>query len=132
MMKTWKFVIYLIPAALLLTSCSGKAARRDRRPRKYRRPERIQKPLRKKTTRPKKKTEEPRTGDPALCRRIPESLSGRDQPKRRKHDYKDDSFVHNGDRLSYQGDSNYTYRLGVDVSEHQGICGLAGAERQRI
>ena len=26
MMKTWKFLIYLIPAALLLTSCSGKAA----------------------------------------------------------------------------------------------------------
>ena len=25
MMKTWKFLIYLIPAALLLTSCSGKA-----------------------------------------------------------------------------------------------------------
>ena len=26
MMKTWKFLIYLIPATLLLTSCSGKAA----------------------------------------------------------------------------------------------------------
>ena len=41
-------------------------------------------------------------------------------PAIKKHDYKDDSFVHNGHLLTYEGDDNYTSRLGVDVSEHQG------------
>lgn len=41
-------------------------------------------------------------------------------PEVKKHDYKDDSFVHNGHLLTYEGDDNYTSRLGVDVSEHQG------------
>ena len=41
-------------------------------------------------------------------------------PAVKKHDYKDDSFVHNGHLLTYEGDDNYTSRLGVDVSEHQG------------
>ena len=42
-------------------------------------------------------------------------------PRVKKHNYKVDAFVHNGHLLSYEGDSNYTYRLGVDVSEHQGF-----------
>ena len=37
-----------------------------------------------------------------------------------KHTYNLDGFVHDGYRLSYTGDDRYTYRLGVDVSEHQG------------
>lgn len=41
-------------------------------------------------------------------------------PEVKKHDYKDDFFVHNGHLLTYKGDDNYTSRLGVDVSEHQG------------
>ena len=41
-------------------------------------------------------------------------------PRVKKHDYKMDAFVRNGQLLSYEGDSNYTCRLGVDVSEHQG------------
>lgn len=41
-------------------------------------------------------------------------------PNVKKHDYKDECFIHNGHYLSYEGDDNYTYRLGVDVSEHQG------------
>lgn len=41
-------------------------------------------------------------------------------PEVKKHDYIDDSFVHNGHLLTYEGDDNYTSRLGVDVSEHQG------------
>lgn len=41
-------------------------------------------------------------------------------PNVKKHNYKSDCFIHNGDLLSYEGDENYTYRLGVDVSEHQG------------
>lgn len=41
-------------------------------------------------------------------------------PEVKRHDYKDDSFVHNGHLLTYEGDDNYTSRLGVDVSEHQG------------
>ena len=41
-------------------------------------------------------------------------------PEVKKHDYKDDFFVHNGHLLTYEGDDNYTSRLGVDVSEHQG------------
>ena len=41
-------------------------------------------------------------------------------PNVEKHNYKDECFIHNGHLLSYTGDDNYTYRLGVDVSEHQG------------
>lgn len=37
-----------------------------------------------------------------------------------KHNYKSECFFHDGHYLSYTGDENYTYRLGVDVSEHQG------------
>ena len=35
------------------------------------------------------------------------------------NEYKRDTFVHNGTRLSYGGD-DYTYRLGIDVSHYQG------------
>ena len=41
-------------------------------------------------------------------------------PNVEKHNYKDECFIRSGDLLSYIGDDNYTYRLGVDVSEHQG------------
>ena len=40
-------------------------------------------------------------------------------PDVEKHTYEMDAFVHDGDRLTYQADG-YEYRLGVDVSEHQG------------
>lgn len=36
-----------------------------------------------------------------------------------KHDYDLNKFIHNGSKLSYD-DEKYTYRLGVDVSHHQG------------
>ena len=41
-------------------------------------------------------------------------------PNVEKHNYKNECFIRSGDLLSYTGDDNYTYRLGVDVSEHQG------------
>ncbi len=41
-------------------------------------------------------------------------------PDVEKNNYKSECFIHKGDLLSYEGDENYTYRLGVDVSEHQG------------
>lgn len=41
-------------------------------------------------------------------------------PEIKKHDYKLDAFVHDGDRLSYNGDERYSYRLGIDVSYHNG------------
>lgn len=41
-------------------------------------------------------------------------------PDVEKQDYRMECFVHDGDMLSYEGDSRYTYRLGVDVSHHQG------------
>jgi len=41
-------------------------------------------------------------------------------PAVRRHDYLDEGFVHDGDKLLYQGDERYTYRLGIDVSHHQG------------
>ena len=40
-------------------------------------------------------------------------------PNVEKHNYKNECFIRSGDLLSYTGDDNYTYRLGVDVSEHQ-------------
>lgn len=36
------------------------------------------------------------------------------------HNYQLTAFAHEGDRLSYQGDEGYSYRLGVDVSYHNG------------
>ena len=119
MMKTWKFLIYLIPAALLLTSCSGKATEETEG-------QEVQEAG--------KNTEASSNEDDAAEKEAkdtePEILHFVDvyqnpyqveiNPNVEKHDYKDDSFVHNGDRLSYEDDSNYTYRLGVDVSEHQG------------
>ena len=119
MMKTWKFLIYLIPAALLLTSCSGKATEETEG---------------QEVQRAGKNTEASSNEDDAAEKEAkdtePEILHFVDvyqnpyqveiNPNVEKHDYEDDSFVHNGDRLSYEGDSNYTYRLGVDVSEHQG------------
>lgn len=42
------------------------------------------------------------------------------RPEIEKHTYNLEGFVHDGYHLSYQGDDRYTYRLGVDVSEHQG------------
>ena len=41
-------------------------------------------------------------------------------PDVEKHNYKAECFIHSRDLLAYEGDENYTYRLGVDVSEHQG------------
>lgn len=41
-------------------------------------------------------------------------------PAIEKHSYDLDGFSHAGDLLSYTGDEAYTYRLGVDVSHHQG------------
>ncbi|MDD3361923.1 MAG: glycoside hydrolase family 25 protein [Hespellia sp.] len=35
-------------------------------------------------------------------------------------DYDKNSFVKDGEKMTYTDSSNYTYRLGVDVSEHQG------------
>lgn len=40
-------------------------------------------------------------------------------PNVEKHEYDLEKFVHEGDRLSYT-DDEYEYRLGVDVSRHQG------------
>ena len=37
-----------------------------------------------------------------------------------KHSYDKGSFIHHGDKLSYNGDDKYSFRLGVDVSHHQG------------
>ncbi len=37
-----------------------------------------------------------------------------------KHTYDLDCFVHEGDKLAYEGDPRYDYRLGVDVSRYQG------------
>ncbi len=42
------------------------------------------------------------------------------KPNIKKHDYNLKLFSHDGDRLSYEGDARYRYRLGVDVSHHQG------------
>ena len=42
------------------------------------------------------------------------------RPEIEKHTYNLDGFLHDGYQLSYTGDECYTYRLGVDVSEHQG------------
>lgn len=41
-------------------------------------------------------------------------------PSIKKHTYNNDFFVHNGDYLAYEGDDRYDYRLGIDVSHHQG------------
>lgn len=35
------------------------------------------------------------------------------------HNYKLDNFVHDGDKVYYQGDEDYTSRFGIDVSHHQ-------------
>ena len=41
-------------------------------------------------------------------------------PEVEKHSYQLEAFHHNGDLLSYEGDERYNYRLGIDVSHHQG------------
>jgi GH25 family lysozyme M1 (1,4-beta-N-acetylmuramidase) len=41
-------------------------------------------------------------------------------PTVEKQTYVNDDFIHNGDKLTYEGDDRYTYKLGVDVSHHQG------------
>lgn len=41
-------------------------------------------------------------------------------PKVRKHEYNKDCFVLDGNTMKYIGDKNYTYRLGVDISRHDG------------
>lgn len=41
-------------------------------------------------------------------------------PDIEKHCYDLDAFSRSGELLSYTGDAGYTYRLGVDVSHHQG------------
>lgn len=119
MMKTWKFLIYLIPAALLLTSCSGKAAE-ETAGQEVQKAGKNTEAASKKDDAAEKETEEP---EPEILHFVDvyqNPYQVEINPNVEKHDYKDDSFVHNGDRLSYEGDSNYTYRLGVDVSEHQG------------
>ena len=119
MMKTWKFLIYLIPAALLLTSCSGKAAE-ETAGQEVQKAGKNTEAASKEDDAAEKETEEP---EPEILHFVDvyqNPYQVEINPNVEKHDYKDDSFVHNGDRLSYEGDSNYTYRVGVDVSEHQG------------
>ena len=119
MMKTWKFLIYLIPAALLLTSCSGKAAE-ETAGQEVQEAGKNTEAASKEDDAAEKETEEP---EPEILHFVDvyqNPYQVEINPNVEKHDYKDDAFVHNGDRLSYEGDSNYTYRLGVDVSEHQG------------
>lgn len=119
MMKTWKFLIYLIPAALLLTSCSGKTAE-ETAGQEVQEAGKNTEAASKEDDAAEKETEEP---EPEILHFVDvyqNTYQVEINPNVEKHDYKDDSFVHNGDRLSYEGDSNYTYRLGVDVSEHQG------------
>ena len=41
-------------------------------------------------------------------------------PRVERHDYNLSAFSHSGDNLEYTGDARYCFRLGVDVSEHQG------------
>ncbi len=41
-------------------------------------------------------------------------------PNVKKHDYDLNAFSHEGNRLVYEGDPRYAYRLGIDVSHHQG------------
>ena len=117
MMKTWKFLIYLIPAALLLTSCSGKAAE-ETAGQEVQEAGKNTEAASKEGDAAEKETKEPEILHFVDVYQNPYQVEI--NPNVEKHDYKDDSFVHNGDRLSYEGDSNYTYRLGVDVSEHQG------------
>lgn len=42
-------------------------------------------------------------------------------PNVEKHEYDLNAFLHMGDYMEYSGDERYTYRLGVDVSHHQGM-----------
>lgn len=42
------------------------------------------------------------------------------KPEVKKHSYQMEAFVHDGHKLTYEGDSNYRCRLGVDVSHHNG------------
>ncbi|MBR1693188.1 MAG: glycoside hydrolase family 25 protein [Lachnospiraceae bacterium] len=46
-------------------------------------------------------------------------------PLVKKQDYKREGFVREGQKLSYQGDERYRFRLGVDVSYHQGTVDWA-------
>lgn len=117
MMKTWKFLIYLIPAALLLTSCSGKAAE-ETAGQEVQEAGKNTEDASKEDDAAEKETKEPEILHFVDVYQNPYQVEI--NPNVEKHDYKDEAFVHNGDRLSYEGDSNYTYRLGVDVSEHQG------------
>lgn len=48
-----------------------------------------------------------------------------------KHDYTDESFIHDGYKLSYE-DANYTSRLGIDVSRHQGKINWEEVKSQGI
>ena len=41
-------------------------------------------------------------------------------PEIKKHDYNMDSFVHEGDMLLYENDDHYDYKIGIDVSYHNG------------
>lgn len=119
MMKTWKFLIYLIPATLLLTSCSGKATE-EAAGQEVQKAGKNTEAASKEDDAAEKETEEP---EPEILHFVDvyqNPYQVEINPNVEKHDYKDDSFAHNGDRLSYEDDSNYTYRLGVDVSEHQG------------
>ena len=119
MMKTWKFLICLIPAALLLTSCSGKAAE-ETTGQEVQEAGKNTEAASKEDDAAEKENEEP---EPEILHFVDvyqNPYQVEINPNVEKHDYKDEAFVHNGDRLSYEGDSNYTYRLGVDVSEHQG------------
>lgn len=117
MMKTWKFLIYLIPATLLLTSCSGKATE-ETAGQEVQEAGKNTEAASKEDDAAEKETKEPEILHFVDVYQNPYQVEI--NPNVEKHDYKDDSFVHNGDRLSYEDDSNYTYRLGVDVSEHQG------------
>ena len=117
MMKTWKFLIYLIPATLLLTSCSGKAAE-ETAGQEVQEAGKNTEAASKEDDAAEKETKEPEILHFVDVYQNPYQVEI--NPNVEKLDYKDVSFFHNGDRLSYEDDSNYTYRLGVDVSEHQG------------
>ena len=117
MMKTWKFLICLIPAALLLTSCSGKAAE-ETTGQEVQEAGKNTEAASKEGDAAEKETKEPEILHFVDVYQNPYQVEI--NPNVEKHDYKDEAFVHNGDRPSYEGDSNYTYRLGVDISEHQG------------
>lgn len=52
------------------------------------------------------------------------------RPNVAKHPYRLDCFLWENGTLSYQGDEHYSYRLGVDVSHHQGAIDWQKVKKQ--